>query len=425
MTSLRSGVGALLTATALATSVSAAQSADLRMSWWGGDSRHQATQEALKVCGEKHGHTIKPEFTGWSGHLEKVTTQIAGGTEADIMQINWPWLPLFSANGEGFADLSGLSNVIELDNWTDAQLASTSVNGHLNGLPVSTTGRVFFFNKTTFDKAGVEIPVTWDDLFTAAQQIREKLGEDYYPLNAIQETAALLVSLRVTQQTGKDLIDPETMTVAWTPEELAKGIEFYGKMMESGVTMTQKKANAAGNAELYEKPEWTDGRIAGSYEWDSTYFKYSDPLEVGQHLVPTEILTGEDAVTEGIYRKPSMMFSISKRSENPEAAAQILNCLLNEPEGIEALGTTRGLPASKAAADQLKEAGSIKPELAQANAIIMAASGPTVSPLNEHPDVRTIFLDTLEVYAYGQIDAATAAEEIIAGINEAIEEYKP
>ncbi|KZM47566.1 ABC transporter substrate-binding protein [Labrenzia sp. OB1] len=425
MTGLKLGLGALLTATALATTVSAAGAVELRMSWWGGDSRHAATQEALKVCGEKHGHTIKPEFTGWSGHLEKVTTQIAGGTEADIMQINWPWLPLFSSNGEGFADLKELSGVIELDNWTDAQLDSTSVNGHINGLPVSTTGRVFFFNKTTFDKAGVPLPATWDELFAAAQQVREKLGEEYYPLNAIKETAALLVSLYTTQQTGKDLIDPATVTVAWTPEELAAGIEVYGKMMESGVTMTQQEANAAGNANLYEKPEWTDGRIAGSYEWDSTYFKYSDPLQEGQNLVPVKILTGEGAQTEGIYRKPSMMFSISKRSGNKEAAGQILNCLLNEPEGIEALGTTRGLPASKAASGQLKAAGSIKPELADANAIIMAASGPTVSPLNEHPDVRSIFLDTLEEYAYGQIDANAAAEQIIDGVNEAIEEYRP
>lgn len=425
MTRLKSGLGVLLTATAMTSFAFTANAAELRMSWWGGDSRHEATQAALKVCGEKHGHTVKPEFTGWSGHLEKVTTQIAGGTEADIMQINWPWLPLFSANGDGFADLKELSGTLQLDNWTDGQLASTTVNGHLNGLPVSTTGRVFFFNKTTFDKAGAALPSNWDELFTAATQIREKLGDSYFPMNAIAETAALLVSLHTTQMTGKDLIDPETVTVAWTPEDLTRGIEFYGRMMDTGVTMTQEAANAAGNARLYEKPEWADGRIAGSYEWDSTFFKYADPLQEGQELVPVKLLKEDDAVTEGVYRKPSMMFSISKRSDNKDAAAQILNCLLNEPEGIAALGTTRGLPASKAAAAQLSEAGNIRPELAAANAIIMESTGPTVSPLNEHPDVRTVFLDALEMYAYGRLEAADAAQEIIDGVNEAVEDYRP
>ena len=212
------------------------QSAELRMSWWGGDSRHVATQEALKACGEKHGHTIKPEFTGWSGHLEKITTQIAGGTEADIMQINWPWLPLFSRNGDGFEDLNQHSDTITLDNWTPEQLASTTVNGKLNGLPVSTIGRVFFFNKTTFDKAGHPVPTNWAELFAAAPVLKEKLGNDHYPLNAIEETAVLLVSLYATQQTGKDMIDPDTQTVIWTPEELTSAVNFYGELDGAGVS---------------------------------------------------------------------------------------------------------------------------------------------------------------------------------------------
>ncbi len=84
-----------------------------------------------------------------------MTTQIAGGTEADIMQINWPWLPLLSANGDGFADINELADTIDLSQWTQAQLDSVTVNGKLNGLPLSTTGRVFMFNKTTYDKAAL------------------------------------------------------------------------------------------------------------------------------------------------------------------------------------------------------------------------------------------------------------------------------
>ncbi len=47
----------------------------------------------------------------------------------------------------------------------------------------------------------------------------------------------------------------------------------------------------------------------------------------------------------------------------------------------------------------------------------MAASGPTVSPYNEDPEVRDIFQSTLEEFAYGQVDAATAAQTIIDGVN--------
>jgi len=413
-------IGTLFATTMLAGTAGAAE---LRMSWWGGDSRHQATQEALKVCGEKHGHTIKPEFTGWSGHLEKVTTQIAGGTEADIMQINWRWLPLFSRDGSGFADLTEYADTIDLGQWTDAQLAATTVNGKLNGLPLSTTGRVFMFNKTTFDKAGLDLPKSWDDLLAAGPVIRETLGEDHYPFAAPDIDPVLVVSLIATQMTGKDLIDPATTTVAWSEEELASAIEFYGSLAAAHVMPSWQMQVADGNVPLHEDGRWTSGKFAGSYQWDSTYFKISDPLADGQELEAVGPLTLDGAKTTGIYRKPSMMFSISKNSDNKAAAAEILNCLLTEQEGIEALGATRGLPAARVAAETLVSQGAIAEKLAAANAIVMAADGPTVSPLNEHPEVRSVFKDALELYAYGEIDAATAAEEIIYGVNEAIEDY--
>ncbi|GGB04116.1 sugar ABC transporter substrate-binding protein [Brucella endophytica] len=412
----------LLAATAYAamSMAPAASAAELRMSWWGGESRHVATQKAIAACGGKYRHTVKGEFTGFDGYLEKLTTQMAGKTEADIIQVNWPWLPLFSKNGEGFADLRQLKG-IDLSQWTENDLEAGSMNGKLQGLSVSTTGRVFFFNTTTFEKAGVQIPKTWDEFFEATKTIKEKLGKDYYTFNAVKETAQLLVTLAVVQKTGKDLVDEKANRVAWTPEELAGAISFLGKLVESRSIRSQKEEAADGNVNLYEKPSWSEGRIAGSYEWDSTYSKYADPLKAGQVLKPVPMLKQADAVTEGVYRKPSMVFSVSRNSKNPEAAAQILNCLLNEPEGIDTLGTSRGLPASKAAAARLGDKG--EPEVRAANAIVMTASGPAVSPFNEHPEIRSAFVDTLEEFAYGQLTAEEAAEQIINSTNEVLAKF--
>ncbi|MFG6081361.1 ABC transporter substrate-binding protein [Paracoccus litorisediminis] len=412
----------VLTGTALATMTIAqtASAAELRMSWWGGDSRHVATQKALEACGAKHGHTIKGEFTGFDGYLEKLTTQMAGGTEADIVQVNWPWLPLFSRDGTGFADLRKLP-AVDLSQWSETDLNSGSTNGVLQGISVSTTGRTFFFNQTTFEKAGVPVPTNWAELEAATKTLKEKLGDDYYTFNAVKETAQLLVTLAVTQKTGKDLVDPATNRVAWTPEELAGGINFLGHLVEIGAIRSQKAEASDGNVNLFEKPAWAEGKIAGSYEWDSTYSKYADPLKDGQVLKPVPMLHIEGSVTDGVYRKPSMLLSVSKNSKNPEAAAQILNCLLNEPEGIDALGTSRGLPSSKIAAERL--AGQGEPEVRAANEIVVAAAGPMISPFNEHPEIRSNFIDSLEEFAYGQISAEDAAQQIIDGTNDVLAEF--
>ncbi|MCQ1776423.1 ABC transporter substrate-binding protein [Neorhizobium galegae] len=403
-----------------ATSLSTAFASDLRMSWWGSDDRHVATQQALKVCGGKFGHTIAPEFTGFQGHQEKIATQLAGRTEADIMQVNWPWLPLFTKNGDGFADLNQYKDIIDLSQWSKPDLDSGTVKGKLNGISVSTTGRVFMFNKTTYDKAGIPIPKTWEELIAAAPKMKEKLGKEYYPFEGAALDARLMVILRTTQKTGKDLIDPATNKVAWSEAELAEGLEFYKALVDKGVIESWKQVAAGGNTPLHENQKWAKGQVAGTYQWDSTYGKIATPMEKGQELVPVKLLTIEGAKTDGVYRKPSMLFSISRNSKDPKAAAQVLNCLLNDPEAVKIMGATRGIPSSKAALDTLTKEGKIKPVQLEAYKRVMEPTSPGVSPLNEHPRVTEVFDTNFEAFAYGQQSSKDAATEIIAGINQAL-----
>lgn len=410
-----------LCTTALATT---AVAEDLRMSWWGGDSRHAATQAALEVCGAKHGHTINPEFTGWGGHFEKLTTQIAGGTEADLMQVNWPWLSFYSADGTGLADLNDFADTIDLSNWDAAQIEAGSMNGALNGLPISTTGRLFVFNTTTYAAAGLDLPKTWDDLLAAGPVFAEKLGEGYFPFEAGGLDAALVMTLYGTQATGKALINPETNELAWTKDELVNAINFYQALVDNNVIESWKDRAADGNVSLHENPEWSDGRIAGTYQWDSTYFKVSDPLNDGQNVEYVNLLSQDAQKTEGIYRKASMVFSISANSDKQQAAAEVLNCLLNEPEGVSAMGTARGVPASTTARNQLLAADAIKDVQIEAQAKVINAQGPAIHPMMEFPSVRSAMVDNLELFAYGEISADEAAEEMMLAIQEALEDIK-
>ena len=85
---------------------------NLKMSWWGGDARHKQTLEAIKLFEEKYPEIkVKPEYGGWQGWQEKVTTQIVGNTSPDVMQINWNWIDLFSKDGDGFYDLNKVKDI--------------------------------------------------------------------------------------------------------------------------------------------------------------------------------------------------------------------------------------------------------------------------------------------------------------------------
>jgi oligogalacturonide transport system substrate-binding protein len=180
-------------------------------------------------------------------------------------------------------------------------------------------------------------------------------------------------------------------------------------MVDNHVIKSWQSMAAAGNVPLQENPDWSNGLIGGSYQWDTTYTQIADPLAEGQVLVPSGLLRVEGAQNDGVYRKPSMVFSISAHSRNPQAAAEVLNCLMTEPEGIEAMSSARGVPSSDVAAAMLLEIGGIEQIQVDAQDMVMDAEAPAVSPYNEDPDVRAGIEDPLVLFAYGELDRAEAS----------------
>ena len=66
---------------------------ELTISWWGGDSRHEAYQKALEAFHEKYPNiTVSPTYGAWSGWEEKMAAALAADQGSDVMQVNWNWL---------------------------------------------------------------------------------------------------------------------------------------------------------------------------------------------------------------------------------------------------------------------------------------------------------------------------------------------
>ena len=60
---------------------------ELRIAWWGSQSRHDRTIAVIEMFEELHPNIdIVYEFSGWDDHWVKMATQAAGGNMPDIMQ---------------------------------------------------------------------------------------------------------------------------------------------------------------------------------------------------------------------------------------------------------------------------------------------------------------------------------------------------
>ena len=116
----------------------------MRLNWWGGDSRNQATLAAIDKFQEKYPNIkVAAEYEAFNGHEEKIALGIKSGNAADVMQLDWSWVSTYSPKGDNFYDLNKVSNILDLDNYTEGDKSVFTINGKLNAIPISNTGRVF------------------------------------------------------------------------------------------------------------------------------------------------------------------------------------------------------------------------------------------------------------------------------------------
>ena len=394
---------------------------NLKMSWWGGDARHKQTLEAIKLFEEKYPEIkVKPEYGGWQGWQEKVTTQIVGNTSPDVMQINWNWIDLFSRDGDGFYDLNKVKDILELDkNYSQELLDQCIVNGKLNALPVGVTGKVFYINKTTYEKAGLPVPTSFDEMIKSAKVIREKLGDDYYAFDTDAYGAILLMLYKLEQETGKPFIVDNK--VAYTEAEVIEAVRFYDNLVKEKVMPSLKVRAAAGFIPLDQHPGWIQGRYAGTYEWDSSAQKWQDALEAGQELVvvpyPQDFGTNKSG-----FNKVSMAYAIKKNTKHPEEAATLIHFLTSDPEAIKILGTSRGVPSNETAVAVLKENNQLTGLGFEANTVVKEFAGKGIHPLFEHKRLNTELRTIVENLGYEQKTVEETARDIINITNEFLAE---
>ena len=396
----------------------------LTMSWWGGESRHNAYQEALKAFSAANSNiTVNPTFAAWSGWEDTMSTKFAGGVAEDVCQINWNWLYNYSGNGQTFLDLNSVTDYLDMSQWDDAKLGACNVANAQQCVPISMTGRIFYWNMTTFNKAGItEVPSTEDELFAAGKAFQEKLGDDYYPLHLGAYDRMILMVFYLESKYGKDWADPVTSTLNYTEEEIAEGLSFIKSLVDGHVMMNLKDYYSANSdTATHQSNEWITGKIAGIFEWDSAATKYSSALDDDNKdgfTVGEEIKFGD---YNGGFSKVSMGLAITKTCEHPAEAAMLINFLLNEKEGAEIMGSECGLPASKAGLEAAQAAGKIKELVAEANGKVMAFVGFQLDPLFEANDLKAngtgIYQEVFDTVDYDNASGADVVDTLLDGMS--------
>jgi oligogalacturonide transport system substrate-binding protein len=357
----------------------------LSMDWWGGDSRHEATNNAVAAFQTKYpGITVSANFGAWSDWETAKASEYLSGTNPDVQQTNFDWINKYDADGNTFLDLNTVADTLDLSQYDQATLdLAKDSKGGLAGIPVSLTGRTFYFNKATFEQAGLEIPATLADLEAAGPVFQEKLGDNYYPLVIGEYDRAILVAFYEQGQTGQPIIN-EAGNFTLTQDQLKDGLAFIDRLEDEHVIPTMEYIDGEGADSMDKSARFINGEYAGIFEWDSSPAKYMSAL--GDNAA--NLVVQQEFPELKAYKKVSLMFSISAKTQHPHEAALLLNYMLNDPEGTAIMSTERGIPESKAAYETLDAAGAIDATVAEAHKAVMDSDPLYWNPLFDDSSLK-------------------------------------
>ena len=362
---------------------------ELKFSWWGGDSRHEATEKAIQV-----------------------------------MQINWNWIESYSGNGKNFANLEDYSDVLDLTQFPADSLELCKADGKLMAVPVALTGRLFYWNKTTFDEVGVALPTDEASLLAAGEAFKA-FDEDYYPLALGEYDRMIFLVYYLESVHGKPWV--QDGQIQYTAEEIAAGMEFINKLEDNHVIPTLAVLNGDMADSIDKNAKWIDGKYAGILEWDSSASKFEQAVvestnKPGQEFVIGDFIKFGDY--DGGFTKISMGLAVASSSAHPKEAAMLIKFLLNDPEGVEICSTERGIPCSAAAVSILNEKNLGNELVKEANAKVLGFSKFPLDTKFEHNDLKAnpdgVYYKVFGKLSSDDIDAAKAAEDLIKGINECL-----
>jgi multiple sugar transport system substrate-binding protein len=317
----------------------------LRFVWWGNDDRAKATRAAVDLF-QTQNPTIKvvTEYSGYDAYFQKLSTQIAGGSSPDVLQLDRATLGEY----EGRHVLSPLDSYVgkglRTDGLSPQLLAGGKVAGKLYGVAGGQTSQMLVYDPAVFGRAGVTPPTTgwtWSQFTADLEKVGSVTGTpgstdfgwaiDWFEVWLHQHGKQLYTDDGKLSFTARDLTDFWTMTGQM---RAAKGL--------SAPEATTKMDGTMPNSALVTK------KAASEINYDSSLTAY-----LSSYGAPLSAVALPSDGKSGMAAMPPVTFAVSQRSSHRDAAVKLADFLVNDPGAGKILGTTRGLPPNLSIRDQV------------------------------------------------------------------------
>jgi multiple sugar transport system substrate-binding protein len=213
----------------------------LRIAWWGGQARHDATLKVLQLYQQKNPHVkFEPEYASFDDYWKKLAPQAAASDLPDIIQMDDGYISQFGGRGQ-LEDLRPYMDKGTLDKTSIApgylKIGEYDGKQYQITLGVNALGAVV--DTEMLKKVGATVPTntwTWDDIESISQKLKEsgKRLSDRLNMNILYP-----YYLRTM---GNSMYSPDGTSLGYTDDKLfVDYFKRYQKWYDAGYLLSLDK----------------------------------------------------------------------------------------------------------------------------------------------------------------------------------------
>jgi raffinose/stachyose/melibiose transport system substrate-binding protein len=302
---------------------------------------HEDAQSRFEA--DHPGVTIKRDYISYGEYMVKLKAVLSGEEAPDVFQIPWAGeypelarsgklLPLTDALKKGFPAF--FPNIMK----------AISVDGQAWSVPLDLNTLQIAYNKTMFEKMGLSVPKTRDELFAMAKKL-DKEGKFAVAMGTKDLWSAadvFFAQIAYTDPTHTKMALADAGKISWNSPEFLKAAQAVADYVKQGVIAPGANSMEVfvGAENLFVQQEAAMFYPVGNFVTGGITEKVGDSFEWS--LFPWPPLTKGDALPTGGVAE---MFVVSKDSKNKDLAVEFLRYLTND-EGKEILVKNDFIPSS-------------------------------------------------------------------------------
>lgn len=292
-------------------------------------------------------------------YKEKVRVLVSGDTIPDVF---CTWSDSFCQNLVSSGNIQELDEILAADpEWKDSfiesQLPPFQVDGKQYAMPLCMDGKVFFYNKEAFEKAGIDIPATYSDLIASF----DKLKTAGYEIPLVEGLSNAWAVSHYQGSIIQRVIDPEVWakdinisTMELTDPAYVQALDIFKELTSyMGDAASAMDHEAARNmfisgevpmlfAQLAEiriiNGEASTGAAGAGAQFEFGFFNFPS-------------VEGGKGNQSGLQGAPEG-WMLSNKAKHPEAALEFYKFLLSKEVGEKYTKVTGELSAIKGAANE-------------------------------------------------------------------------